>query len=146
MQVHWIWMATPKPWSATSWPPVYPDPHPEPLPEPGQVPTLGTLHSHNTVIGNHECPTGQLQEPGTVPPKGTPYLQPTMTVYQKSPSGQSQAFWPVLSKGSPLLAEHHGGLSGVLCRALAHAQASPSNRNPILEAQRAYTQQVPLAG
>jgi hypothetical protein len=96
-------MATPKLRSADSWPPVYPDPRLGPVPEPGQVLTMGTPHSHNTVLGNHEYPTVQVQAPGTVPLKGTPYLQPTNMVYQESPAGQSQAPWPVPATGTPHL-------------------------------------------
>jgi hypothetical protein len=45
LSTHGLWnarssdMVTPKPRSADSWPPVYPDPRPGPLPKPGQVPT-----------------------------------------------------------------------------------------------------------
>ena len=106
LSTHGLWnassldMATPKPQSADSRPPVYPDPRPGLLPEPGQAPTLGTPHFHNAVLGNHEYPTGQLQAPGIVPHKGTPYSQPAMVVYQDSPAGQFHTPWPIPSKGT----------------------------------------------
>jgi hypothetical protein len=106
LSTHGLWnassldMATLKPQSADSRPPVYTDPRSGPLPEPGQVPTLGTPHSHNTVLGNHEYPTGQLQAPGIVPYKGTPYSQPTVVFYQESPAGQFHTPWPIPSKGT----------------------------------------------